>query len=117
MNNECNFFIEIKAPNGLPEIERNLNICILPLETWKSGYNGKVILRTKFGEDKDIEWAMDSSDTDILVASGSIFKPVNEAWNELETLSASLTKSGYPHSIGIDDEAGNKKYSINHLWS
>ncbi len=117
MNNECNFYIEIKAPEGLSGIENKLHICTLPLEAWKSGYNSKVILRSKFNEGATIEWDMDSSDTEMMVASGCIYKSVEESRNELETLSVALKQAGFPHSIGLDDETGNKKYDINHLWN
>ena len=117
MNTECSFFIEIRAPKGLSGLEKHLKVCTLPLETWKSGYNGKIILRTKLNEAEHIEWAMDSSDTKILIASGYITKSVESAWQELSTLSIALENAGFPHIIALDNEEGNAEHSIEHHWS
>ncbi len=115
MKNECDFFIEINAPDGLAGIEEYIGKCRLPLIPYLSGYNNKVILRID-GEDSRVEWDMDSSDNEIMVASGTFFIPVDEAWQLLEDISLALTSSGFPHEIGIDDEDGNKKYSCAYLW-
>ena len=115
MKNECDFFIEINAPDGLAGIGEHLEKCRLPLTAYLSGYNNKVILRVK-NDDSRLEWFMDSSDNEIMVANGTFFIPVDEAWQLLEDISLALTSSGFPHEISIDDEGGNKKYSCAYLW-
>lgn len=115
MNKECTYFVEIKAPKGLAGIELHLNKCNLPLVPYLSGYNNKVILRS----DRDeywFEWHMDSSDSEIMVASGDLLMPVDEAWRLLNTLSISLTCSGFPHKIYLDDELGDIKHASSFLW-
>ena len=115
MNKECVFFIEIKAPEGLSGIEEHLKKCRLSLTPYLSG-NNKVILREKFDESR-FEWNMDSSENEIMVASGNFFIPVDESWRLLEDLAIILKSSGFPHEISIDDETGNKKHSCSFLWS
>lgn len=113
---ECHFFLEIKAPEGLAGIEQHLQLCAMDLEPWVSGYNGKVILRNRHDEER-FEWAMDPSDTDVLVADGDIFMPVVEAWNLIKPLSMALENAGFSHRLGIDDEQARAKYSSEYLWT
>jgi len=115
MHQECYFFIEINAPKGLAGIEKHLDKCKLSLKPYLSGYNNKVILKNDMDDDR-FEWGMDSSDTDVMVASGYICMPVASAWKLLKSLSFALTAAGFPHKIGLDDEEGNKKYSCSFLW-
>ncbi|MFK8012693.1 MAG: hypothetical protein AB8B80_11665 [Marinicellaceae bacterium] len=116
MKNECDFFIEIDAPDGLAGIEEYIGKCRLPLTPYLSRYNNKVILKCD-GENSRVEWNMDSSDNEIMIASGTFFIPVDEAWQLLSGLSLTLTSSGFPHKIGIDDEEGSKTYSCSYLWN
>src|ERR1043165_3279040 len=55
----CTFTVDIYAPDGLGGIEPHLVHCELGLVPYRSGYNGKVILRAP--RDADFEWEMDSS--------------------------------------------------------
>ena len=96
---ESRFFIHVYAPNGLRGIEAALPGCGLPLYAWKSGYNGKVILRAS--SDDAFDWNMDSSDDDYMDASGSFFVPVEEAERMLKSLSKSLADAGFPHQITL----------------
>ncbi|WP_196137548.1 hypothetical protein [Aliikangiella sp. G2MR2-5] len=107
--------MEIEAPKGLAGIEEHLGRCRLDVMPYLSGYNKKVIL--KAGQDCNyLEWAMDSSDTDIMIAHGYFEIPVEDAWMLLSDLSIALVAAGFPHYIGIDDEDGNKKYATSFLW-
>jgi hypothetical protein len=112
---ECRFFIRIKAPNGLSGIQDHLSQCELNLEAWESGYSGKVILRSRWDEER-FEWDMDSSDTDIMVAHGRMFLTADRAWQLLQSLSNVLSAAHFPHEIAMDDEQGNKTYSCSHMW-
>jgi hypothetical protein len=113
-NPDCFFFMRIKAPNGLSGTEDHLNRCELKLEPWKSGYNGKVILRNQ--SEERVEWEMDSSDTDTMVAHGCIFLTVNKASQLLQSLSKALAAAHFPHEIRIDDEDGNNRFSCSYMW-
>jgi hypothetical protein len=112
---ECRFSLQIQAPNGLTGIRKHLADCSINLETWTSGYNGKVILRSQFEEER-LEWNMDSSDTDVLMASGVVFLPVDEAWALLKSLSDVLTRAGFPHELLLDDEEEKLAHSLNYRW-
>jgi len=112
---DCHFYISIYAPLGLRGIEKHMHHSNLPLVTHESGFNGKTILRSSNSEAWFV-WSMDSSDTNLLVASGNISLPVDEAWRQLESLSVVLTASKFPHKLGIDDERGNMKHSFSFLW-
>jgi len=88
----------------------HLPSCSMNLYEWSSGYNGKTILRSQRDEER-FEWDMDSSDTDVMHASGTFFIPVNEAWMHLSTLVNVFKKAGLPYEVGIDDEYGELAYS------
>jgi hypothetical protein len=111
----CRFFLQIQAPNGLTGIRKHLADCSINLKPWTSGYNGKVILRSQF-EDERFEWNMDSSDTDVLAANGAVFLPVDEAWALLKSLSDVLIRAGFPHELLLDDEEEKLAHSFNYLW-
>ncbi len=111
---KCNFFITIFAPKGLSKISTHLDCCKLRLDDWKSGYNGKVILRCV--QNDELDWNMDSSDNDYLVANGSIFGNVERAKLLLEDLEIAFIKAGYPYQIHLDDEVGNLKYKSSYHW-
>ena len=108
------FSIEILAPDGLAGIEESISNCKLGLEPWKSGYNGKVILRSV--KDSDFEWSMDSSDGQYLFASGEFYDGLAEAVESLESLSNVLRVSKFPHIIIIDDETNYAAKEIKHDW-
>jgi len=112
---DCHFHLSIVAPQGLVGFDIHLQGCTLPLTTTVSGYNGKTILKTTRTESW-FEWAMDSSDTDLLVAHGYISQPVDEAWTLLSSLTTALTASGFPHKILLDNEDGHPEYSSAFLW-
>ena len=112
---ECNFCVQIHAPEGLRGIEPYLADCRLALTAYQSGYNGKVILRAP--ADADFEWAMDSSDHPGMFASGFITGEPLVAEARLRTLSAALRMARFPHRILLDDPQGNLYASIEHAWS
>ena len=112
---ECHFCVEIYAPQGLGGIEPHLVHCRLALTPYRSGYNGKVILRAP--PDTDFEWEMDSSDHPGMFASGFIVGEAQVAEAQLRTLSAALRMAQFPHRIGLDDPEGNLYASIEHAWS
>ena len=112
---DCRFFLQIKSPDGLTGIQPHLSDCLMKLEPWTSGYNGKVILRSQ-SEDKRFDWAMDSSDTDVLVATGELFLPVDEAWKLLKSLSDVLVRAGFPHKMLLDDDEEKLAHSASYQW-
>jgi hypothetical protein len=112
---DCQFCLEIYAPQGLRGIEPHLGQCALALSPWQSGYNGKVILRAL--READFVWEMDSSDDAVLFASGSIAGEPRAGEARLRTLSTSLRMAGFRHRILLDDPAGNPYASIEHEWS
>ena len=109
----CHFDIEIHAPRGLAGIETTIGDCELPLYAWKSGYNGKIILRAS--QDDDLEWGMDSSDEDSMFASGYILASVELAESRLRSLSRCLVAAGFRHSILLDGPDGNLYAQIEHV--
>ena len=115
MSVDLRFYIEINAPDGLRGIEQHWDECDLPLEPYLSGYNRKVILREAGAKD-DFHWHMDSSDTEIMVASGVFRMDVTRAWAKLESLSRVLRKAGFPFRIGLDDEDGTPAHESMHQW-
>jgi len=102
---ENHFCVEIYAPDGLSGIEAPLDSCAMPLYAYVSGYNGKVILRQRL-HDSCMCWEMDSSDEDIMFASGSTFGTASDAEVKLRSLSECLTRAGFPHQILMDDCEG-----------
>lgn len=111
---ECHYSIDIYAPEGLRGIEPALAEAGLPLYAYRSGYNGKVILRSS--RDDELEWEMDSSDTDLMRADGDVYGTEHDAETLLRSLSGCLAKSGFPHSILLDDPDGNLYARIEHMW-
>ena len=111
----CEFFLEIQAPDGLKDVQKYLDGCSMNLKPYVSGYNGKVVLRPQPKEDR-FEWDMDPSDTDVLVASGEVFLPVDKAWELLKSLSDMLAQAGFPHEVLLDDEGGKLAHSATHRW-
>jgi hypothetical protein len=111
---ECHFTIDIYAPSGLAGMEPTLRDGELPLYPWKSGYNGKIILRAS--QDDGLEWDMDSSDDNLMFVSGGIFAPVEVAERKLRWFSSCLATAGFNHSILLDDPDGNLHSKIEHAW-
>lgn len=111
---ECHFAIDIYAPRGLEGIEATLSDCELPLYPWKSGYNGKIILRAS--QNNALEWNMDSSDDDAMFVSGDIFEPFEVAERKLRSLSRCLAAAGFSHSILLDQPDGNLHAKIENAW-
>ena len=114
-NIECYFSFEIKAPSGLKSISNDLEVSEFNLYTWKSGYNGKVILRSK--PDGVIDLEMDSSDSDIMFGSGYIEESFVKAKNVIKQLSEIFSSHGFPHEIGVDNETGDETYNISSNWN
>ena len=111
---KCHFAIDIDAPGGLGGIEKKLAGCELPLYAWKSGHNGKIILRASDGG--TLDWNMDSSDEDAMFISGDIAEPVEIAERKLRTLSRCLSAAGFAHRILLDDAEGTLHSRIEHAW-
>ena len=111
---ECHFCVEIYAPQGLRGIEPHLVQCGLALEPWHSGYNGRVILRASRAA--DFEWAMDSSDDPVMVASGTISGDGDAVEAQLRTFSGALRMAAFPHRILLDAPPGTLRVSIEHEW-
>lgn len=112
MSNDLHFSLEVLAPHGLAGIEPVLPTCSLPLMAWKSGFNGKVILRLSDVATDEIEFAMDSSTDDTLYASGYVCWTAEKAFSEFLSLSRALESAGFPHVIGID--SGNTLLTISY---
>lgn len=104
------FTLEILAPNGLNGIENAVNEADIGLHIWRSGANQKNILRSHL--DCDFEFDMDTSDNDVLFASGDFECNVEEAKHILLKLSNILKAANYPHRVGMDNEAGFKLLTI-----
>ena len=107
---ECYFSFEVNAPDGLGSISSDLDRSELNLYIWKSGYNGKVILRSKPNGMIDLD--MDSSDTDRMFGSGTIQASFEKAKSIIDRLSSIFTKHSLPHEIGVDSEAGEETYNV-----
>ena len=99
----------------MADLASHLNACRLKLATYKSGYNGKIILRSI--HDDEVEWAMDSSDDPKLFVSGYIYDDVERADLLLGDLSIALVAAGYPHEITIDDEKNETTRKSSFMWS
>jgi len=112
----CRFHIEILAASGLSGIEPHLADCAMPLQPYRSGFNGQVILR--HGGDIDaFEFDMDPSATEALHASGSIFREEPQAWRMVESLSQALRLAGFPHRAAMDNAAGDGLFrEIDYRW-
>ena len=111
------FHIEILAPSGLGGIEPFLSAANLPLETKRSGFNGKVILRAS-GDDELFDFDMATSTEDVMHASGNIGHAPAQAWAMLSSLSQALTEAGFPHLVGLD--VGERMLTVSYkceLWS
>ena len=111
---KCDFFVKVYAPEGLLNISSHLDECRLKLSASESGYNGKVILKNAHSE--ELEWNMDSSDDEYLVATGSIYGDIERAKLLLGDFGIALTAGGYPHEICLDDENGNLKEKSSFMW-
>ena len=113
--NEYHFHIKIDAPQGLAGIEKYIHSCKMNLKIHKSGFNGKIILQSVLDEDR-FDWEMDSSETNIMIASGDFFIELAEAKELLDSFSYILSIGGFRHRWGIDDETGNVKYEGQFKW-
>jgi hypothetical protein len=111
---ECRFCVEIHSPNGLHGIEPHLAHCVLGLKPYRSGHNGKVVLRSDIGA--DYEWNMDSSDTALMFASGAIPGDAMAAATKLQSLSLALCKTNFAHKILLDDPHGELHTTIEYRW-
>ena len=111
---KCHFFIQIMAPEGLGKIEPYLQGCHLKLATYKSGFNDKIILRSLHGD--DVEWSMDSSESDIIVAFGYIAGEIECAKFLLGDLSDALKAANYPHETVVDNERGELTQTLSYMW-
>lgn len=108
------FVIDILAPRGLIGIEKVLKDYELPLEAWKSGYNGKMVLRSTDGSVMD--WNMDAVDSSEMFVQGTIFGDAKFAENQLGSLSKCLIRTGFPHRIECDTPDGDNLVIISHEW-
>jgi hypothetical protein len=95
-------------------VEPYLADCAFALEAWRSGYNGKVILRA--ARHADFDWDMESSDTDFMFASGAIGGDLPQAEARLRMLSAALGKANFPHQLKLDSTPGVLRASIAYAW-
>ena len=112
---ECYFCVDIHAPAGLRGIEGPIRRCELPLYAWTSGYNGKVVLRAS--SDDGFEWNMDSSDDDVMFASGVLGLNAEDAEKKLRSLSECLARAGFPHCILLDDPDCDLHARIEFRWT
>ena len=103
-NPPCHFHAEMTAPRGFAGLGVHLGICRIPLELTVSGYNGKTILRVPRGADDQVEWAMDSSDTDTFVATGFVGGTAEEQRAALQSLANMLKAAELAHEILGDFE-------------
>ena len=106
---ECHFSFEIKAPLGLNELEKDFAESELDLYVWKSGYNGKHILRSSDGI---VDLDMDPSDTDILNGSGAIKADFDQAKKVITEISRILQLQGFHHKIAVDSESGSETFEL-----
>ena len=102
------------APEGLGKIEPYLQGRHLKLATYKSGFNDKIILRSLHGD--DVEWSMDSSESDIIVAFGYIAGEIECAKFLLGDLSDALKAANYPHEILLDNEHNILEQKLSFRW-
>ena len=109
-NMECHFSFEINAPVGLNNLHKDFEQTDLNLFIWKSGYNGKNILRSD--PEGIISLDMDSSDTDLMFGSGRINSDYKQAKQIIMKISAILKRHGYKHKISVDNELSNDTYKL-----
>lgn len=107
-----NFHVLILAPDGLEGVDAYLGECLLPLEAWRSGFSGKVVLRRAANECNWLDFAMDGSLTHEMNASGEIRLPTVMAIQLLDSLSLALQRAGFPHWIGLDCAKTQRTMSI-----
>ncbi len=100
------FSVSMIAPDGLACMEEHLAATALPLVLWRSGYNGKHILRSAPGSARDFDLDMDSNDDDCMFASGAVRGGLDDAARLLESLSTCLRAASVPHEILLDDPKG-----------
>jgi putative phosphoesterase len=112
---ECRFCGDILAPHGLAGIGPWLKQCELPLTTYFSAFNNKVILRAWRDDLFDLD--MDSSTTDEMFLSGTITDTPERAEKMLRSLSRCLAAAGFPHRFLMDGPDGNLYATIEHLWN
>jgi len=108
---ECHFHIEILAPDGLVGLEKPLAASVLGLEIYHSHFNNKNILR---GSNDAIELDMQTSTTDVMHASGVVFRDFATAVSLMRELSGIFRMAGYRHKIGVDNEAGDDCVWLSH---
>jgi hypothetical protein len=112
------FFGTVLAPNGFGPVGPHLGSVLIPLELWVSGYNGKTILRLANRSSENIEWDMDSSDTDTFTVTGSIVGSVEEQCAALHSLSSALRSAGLAHEVLADvtDTGGSRTVRWQFDW-
>lgn len=110
---KCHFSLEIMAPDGLEVLTGDINRAGLNLYMYKSGYNGKTILRNSEGV---IDLDMDSSDTACMFASGTIDLAFDQAKSVVSKLSDIFKKNKLPHLILLDNETSEETHIFSYEW-
>ena len=107
----CHFSFEVLAPNGLLGIEKALADSQLGLYIYHSHFNDKNILKSSSDV---IELGMDTSTTDVMRGSGTLWCDFETAISLMKKLSQVFASAHYNHKIGIDNEAGDDTVWITH---
>ena len=114
-NMECHFSFTVLAPEGLNNLENLIKESNLGLYIYHSHFNNKNILKSN--TNNLIELEMDTSTTDIMFGSGSIFASFEKAQKTIKLISNIFSQAGYPHKIGVDNETGEKTVRLEYGYS
>lgn len=109
----CHFHFTVLAPLGLVGVEKRLEESALGLFVYHSHFNHKNILKSRT---ERIDLDMETSTSDVMQGSGTMFCTHDEAIKLTRALSQVFASAGYPHQIGVDDEHGKNTVWTNHDW-
>ena len=112
---ECGFCLEVLAPKGLIGLEGLIQELDIGLYTYLSGFNNKIILKSK--TESIIELNMDSSTTDVMHGSGYIKGDFDFAKSIIKKIGNAFEEAGYNYKIGIDDENSKNTLWLEHKGS
>ena len=114
MSQEFLYHGEFISDGGLEPVAQALAGCSWRIELQRSGYDGKLYLRTPRSQEIDLE--MDSGQSRRFLFSGGVDSTKERALTLLGDFSRCLTAGGYTHRVEVYDDAKALVGYFHHRW-